>query len=337
MKIKLHVFEVAQSFILFGVSTWFTCERFAELSGGGFATVLPFVLLGFGFELTRVSLWIRYCLDKVQSYKWVALFLTVLSIVASLSKITANLEVIQASGAGASRVVVAQEKIITGYDEQIKILLDRLQETPKDYVTTARKLQEQIDTLMAKRNEVLIEQSAKATEAAEATVESKKRDMFDVLGAVFGFKEALVKLLRMIFLGLVTMGSEIGLLISSKAAVERKEMPIGEETKDGYGGQYQGGVQDNNKVQQGEGVDSVDVVRERTLTDILFRTKRKGAYPFPSIQTLASNGFVVTKEDYKELVEKLWKRGVLYTRGGRAWIGKGIEREDIEEVLNENA
>lgn len=313
MKIKVHAFETVQAVLLFGVSTWFTCERFGELAGDGLRAMLPFLLLGVGFELTRVSLWIRYCLEREKLYKWVAIFLTGLSIVASLSKITANLEAVGNSGQNEMRMVRVQETIVEGYDEQIQILLDRLKETPKDYVTAARRLQEQIDGLMVKRNEALVKGSEAAENAAKEELVAKKRDMFDVLGAVFGFKDALVKLLRMIFLGLVTVGSEIGLLISSKAAVEKKE----------------------EQVEEVRTIENSSSVSEGLLADVLCRAKRKGARPVPSLDTIIQAGISMGKEDYKKLVEKLWVRGVVYRRGGRYWFGSETEREDIEEVLNE--
>lgn len=319
MKVKLHGFETVQALLLFGVSTWFTCERFAELAGSGLKVVLPFILLGVGFELTRVSLWVRYCLEKVVMYKWVALFLTILSIVASLSKITANLEAVSTAGESQKRAAQVQETIVQGYDEQIKILLERLRETPKDFVTAARKLQEQIDVLMVKRNEALIKGSEAVEVAAKEAVSAKKRDMFDVLGAVFGLREALVKLLRIIFLGLVTIGSEVGLLISSKAAVERKEAVVEKREEETYSG-------------------NVPVAEVRlSVLEVLSQSKRKGARPVPSLETFLRSGVEISKEAYQSMVARFIRRGLVYRRGGRAWFGAEITSEDIREVLDEKA
>jgi len=155
MKVRLHVFETIQSLLLFAVSTLFTCERFAELAGNTLASKLPFIMLGLGFEITRVSLWIRYCLENDRTFKIVALFLTVLSMTASLSKITASLETIDSKSVSVVESINITNEVIKSYDEQIAVLTERLKATPQEYVNTAKRLQEQIDKLLSAKMEAL--------------------------------------------------------------------------------------------------------------------------------------------------------------------------------------
>jgi len=144
--------------------------------------------------------------------------------------------------------------------------------------------------------------------------------MFDTIGAVFRLTDSLVKLLRMLFLGLITLGSEIGLLVSSKAAVTCRDEQV---------------CEDSEKLETDTRNDTQGSVESVSLEDVLCKSAWKGAYPVPSWDSVTKGGVLIERDKYMEIVEILRRRGLVYKRGKRYWFGAGITQEDVRDVLHE--
>lgn len=315
MKLKLRALETIQTIMLFTVSAYFTCSRFAELSIGSEA--IAFIALGAGFELVRVTLWIRGHLEHNKNFKRFAIFLTALSLTASVSKITAGLEVIEEhAGSADSRLTMLEERVRL-YKENEAVLQKRLAEVPANYVTASMKVQAELEKAMEKRIEA--ENALMEAKEVENGKEQKRlRDMFDTIGAVFGISEAGVKLLRMIFLLLIALGSEIGLLESSRAAVERKVEV--KETGEG----------------EGKKEEVKTEVKEKTLTErfaeFIYRDGKAGAHVVPSWRR-GKDESGIGRSDWEALVDRAIKRGIVYTRNNKMYTGKEFTEEEFEEAL----
>lgn len=336
MKRKIDVVDAVVAALLYGVSTWGFVQFLASMGGAEGAYVAANVARAIAFEASRAVLWVRGIVKRNLAFMGMAVFLTMIVLFGNVGNTLAGIEETVIKGGSTNYELEQAKGKVSQLDESLAIERKRLSEIPSDYVTAADKIRKEITRLLEERDAAVEEAGRISAGSKDADAASARVSVFNALGKALKLDDAGVERIRLAFLLMLILGTDVGSLLMSWAAMreeddevdevqgssgEREEVPAGTDS----------GPQDLEEVLD-PGEDPVISGPFGKIGQLCFyQDGRLRSQLFASRSRAVEAG--VTDEEYTEAVRRGLMAGVLRKSKGRIFFAKGVSREEfLKEV-----
>lgn len=327
---------------LYGVSTWSSIQFFKELSGAALSDWLPNVVRAITFEGARAVLWVKGILNGNKWFKRAALYFTAIAMVASTGYMLASINRGQVESNAGVGAVASNARAVEQVDRQIEAQLKRLAETPPEFVSASERLSKELAALKKERAALVEEGKRVQNESIGMERKGTAGAMFTAVAQIMGFGERGTEIFRLLYLMALMLGTEVGTLMLSHAAI--KEGADGDADGDKVQGEGDGDevllpdagdthhVGDRGEVQP-EGQDPGLDDPNRKIAAISFM---EDGSPRSHVFVSAKRAWDmrrVTPEEYGAIVQRGMMAGVLRQVKGRIYIPKGVTKERFLEEI----
>ncbi len=337
MKRKIDIVDAAVAALLYGVSTWGFVQFLAGMGGTEAAYVAANVARAIAFEASRAVLWVRGIAKRNVAFMGMAIFLTGIVLFGNVGNMLAGIEGTAAKGDSTNYAIEQAKKRVALLDESLAVERKRLAEIPPDYVTAADKIRAEISDLLQARDSA-VEEAERAERDGAAGAEAEARaSVFAAVGKAIKADEAGVEKIRIGFLLLLILGTDVGSLLMSWAAMREEEDEVN-EVQSGSGERERvievradSGPQDLEEVLD-PGEDPVPPEPFGKIGQLCFyEDGRTRSQLFASRSRAMEAG--ITGEEYAEAIRRGLMAGVLRKSKGRIYFAKGVRRDEfLKEV-----
>ena len=336
MKRKIDIVDATVAALLYGVSTWGFVQFLAGMGGTEAAYVAANVARAIAFEASRAVLWVRGIAKRNVAFMGMAVFLTGIVLFGNVGNMLAGIEGTAAKGDSTNYAIEQAKKRVTLLDESLAVERKRLAEIPPDYVTAADKIRAEISDLLQARDSA-VEEAGRAERDGAAGAEAEARaSVFAAVGKAIKADEAGVEKIRIGFLLLLILGTDVGSLLMSWAAMREEEDEVDEvqressereevEHRDDCGPEAGTAVEPL-------GEDPVPLEPFGKIGQLCFyEDGRTRSQLFASRSRAMEAG--ITGEEYAEAIRRGLMAGVLRKSKGRIYFAKGVRRDEfLKEV-----
>ena len=336
MKRKIDIVDAAVAALLYGVSTWGFVQFLAGMGGTEAAYVAANVARAIAFEASRAVLWVRGIVKRNVAFMGMAIFLTGIVLFGNVGNMLAGIEGTAAKGDSTNYAIEQAKKRVALLDESLAVERKRLAEIPPDYVTAADKIRAEISDLLQARDSA-VEEAERAERDGAAGAEAEARaSVFAAVGKAIKADEAGVEKIRIGFLLLLILGTDVGSLLMSWAAMREEEDEVDEVHREGSE-REEVKHRDDCGPEAGAEMEPVgeDPVPPEPFGKIgqlcFYEDGRTRSQLFASRSRAMEAG--ITGEEYTEAIRRGLMAGVLRKSKGRIYFAKGVRRDEfLKEV-----
>ena len=336
MKRKIDIVDAAVAALLYGVSTWGFVQFLAGMGGTEAAYVAANVARAIAFEASRAVLWVRGIVKRNVAFMGMAIFLTGIVLFGNVGNMLAGIEGTAAKGDSTNYAIEQAKKRVALLDESLAVERKRLAEIPPDYVTAADKIRAEISDLLQARDSA-VEEAERAERDGAAGAEAEARaSVFAAVGKAIKADEAGVEKIRIGFLLLLILGTDVGSLLMSWAAMREEEDEVDEVHREGSE-REEVKHRDDCGPEAGAEVEPAgeDPVPPEPFGKIgqlcFYEDGRTRSQLFASRSRAMEAG--ITGEEYTEAIRRGLMAGVLRKSKGRIYFAKGVRRDEfLKEV-----
>lgn len=215
--------DLLAAILLFAVSLFFSIQLFLQLAGDtSYIYRLAFIALACGFDLSRAVLWISGLLRRSPILIATALFLTLISLLATTGNILTIMNKSEtASLALQSRIGVLESQITT-IDQEIDSARERLSLLGPEFVTMSKRILDRMNDLSSKREDLASQLADLKSKLAEQSSRSSSIIFFTAILQGLGLPESAEPTLRLLVLLAIAFGTEGAALVSSAAGLKTR-------------------------------------------------------------------------------------------------------------------